>query len=266
MLLGIFASVVGLWLAVVVLASCSYRALLYPAPNEPQTPFASNAELRVLKAKDGTVVHALHFRASSGKPPVLVHFHGNGESIRSMSGVASDLHARGYEVVLAEYRGYGPSKEAAKPTEKGLYADAEAVLDALAGDGVAKERIVLWGTSLGTGVATEMASRGRGGALVLVAPFTSIPAVAARVVPLLLPVGLIVSDRFDNLAKAGRVKIPTLVFHGTDDEIIPWWMGKNLAASIEHATFVSLPGAHHNDVYERAEVFERLCAHAGPPP
>src|SRR5258708_30716220 len=91
--------------------------------------------------------------------------------------------------------------------------------------------IVLWGMSLGTGVAVEMATRGRGAALVLVAPFTSIPDAAARIAPI-LPVGLLIGDRFDNLSKAPRLNIPTVVVRGTADDVAPFAIGELRAAAI----------------------------------
>ena len=90
------------------------------------------------------------------------------------------------------------------PDEPGLYADAEAALGTLRARGIGAERIVLWGHSLGTGVAAEMARRGRGAALVLVSPYTSIDRLVTAVVPF-AAARLLVGDRFDTLAKAGAI-------------------------------------------------------------
>jgi fermentation-respiration switch protein FrsA (DUF1100 family) len=120
----------------------------------------------------------------------------------------------------------------------------------LAARGISAAEIVLWGTSLGTGVAAEMASRGRGAELVLVTPYTSIPALVTNVVPM-VPAGLLLADHFDTLAKASRIRIPTTIVHGDADEIVPFWMGERIAQSISGARLVRVPGGHHGDLFAR---------------
>src|SRR6185295_12777491 len=120
---------------------------------------------------------------------------------------AREMKKRGFAVVLVEYRGYGRSR-GTSPDERGLYDDAAAVLDVLAARGIGPDRIVLWGQSLGTGVAAEMARRGRGSRLVLVAPFTSTVAMAKRIVPF-LPASMVMGDRYDTLSKAPDIAAPT---------------------------------------------------------
>jgi uncharacterized protein len=252
-LLGVLAGAVTLYLGFVIAISLTFRSLLYPAPLDLGGSTPPNAEFRTFRSKDGRDVHALHFRNPNAKRTV-VHFHGNAETIASIGGTASDLTARGLSVLLVEYRGYGSSRESGPPTEAGLYLDAEAALDALAAEGVTSDQVVLWGMSLGTGVATEMAARGRGRALILVAPFTSITAIVDRVAPGLLPSRFIARDRFDSLAKAPSVRIPTVVVHGDADEVVPWDMGRDLASAIHGAKLVTVPGAHHGDVYRLGHV------------
>jgi len=202
-----------------------------------------------LVARDGVAVRALELRAAS-TAQVVVHFHNNRELAEQTAGVAHELAARGVGVVLAEYRGYGATA-GASPSEEGLYADAEAVLDMLAARGIGPERIVLWGTSLGTGVAAEMARRGRGGRLVLVTPYTSIPDLVTDAVPF-VPAALLVADHFDTLAKAPSIRIPTIVVHGDADEIVPFRMGERLVAAIPGAHLLRIPGGHHGDLLQRA--------------
>jgi pimeloyl-ACP methyl ester carboxylesterase len=153
-------------------------------------------------------------------------------------------------VVLCEYRGYGLSSGVA-PSEEGFYRDAEAILDDLAARGVGPDRVVLFGQSLGTGVAAEMAARGRGAALVLVTPYTSIPDMGEHFtahMPL-LPVRLLMRERFATLEKAPRIAIPTLVLHGTDDEVVPYEMGKRIAATLPRGRLITVPAGHHNDLF-----------------
>jgi fermentation-respiration switch protein FrsA (DUF1100 family) len=95
-----------------------------------------------------------------------------------------------------------------------------------------------------------MARRGRGRALVLVTPFTSIPDAAAFHAPF-LPTRLIISEQFDTLSRAGAINVPTLVVHGTLDEVVPFFMGERVAAAIAGARFVRIEGGRHNDLFDR---------------
>lgn len=244
----------------VLLAGCTgYRRVLFPAPRDTAPEPPAGASLRELRAADGAPVQALYFPAPAGAPTV-VHFHGNGDSLRRGVSFGVELARRGLGVLLVEYRGYGSSP--GTPTEEGLYLDARAALDALAAEGVGPERVVLSGTSLGTGVAAEMASRGRGGALVLITPYTSIPRLAGRFAPF-LPTSWLISDRFDTLAKAPRIKLRALVIHGDADEVVPYDMGQDVAAALD-AQMITVPGGHHNDLFARrgAELLDAIAAHA----
>jgi len=93
-----------------------------------------------------------------------------------------------------------------------------------------------------------MALRGHASGLILTAPYTSIPRVASRILPI-LPMRLIVGDVYDNLEKAPRIKLPTLVIHGDQDGIVPYDMGVSLAEAIEGARLVTVAGAGHNDIF-----------------
>jgi alpha-beta hydrolase superfamily lysophospholipase len=249
------ASLLLVYVLVCVAARLGYRTLLYPAPPDP--PFAPSraATILTLRAEDGAVTVAAQFPPPEPDARTVVIFHGNGETIGGRLQLAEDLHARGLGVVLAEYRGYGLARGSGAPDEAGLYRDAAAVLDELQRQGIGPRRVALLGISLGTGVAVEMAARGRGTALILVSPYTSIPAMAARVLPF-LPTGWLCPDRFDTAAKAPALRIPTLVIHGNADEVVPFAMGRQVAASIPGAVLREVPGGHHNDLFlmDRAEL------------
>jgi fermentation-respiration switch protein FrsA (DUF1100 family) len=223
-----------------------YRAILYPAPQKDWGQPSLGARVLELRAADGVQVHAIEL-ANPAASRTVVYFHGNGEVMGDELWMAERLVKRGFAVVLAEYRGYGRSK-GPSPSEDGLYADATAVLDDLAARGVGADRVVLWGASLGTGVAVEMARRGRGAALVLVSPYTSIVDMAARMTPF-LPVGLLVGDRFDNAAKAPSLTLPAVVVHGMDDEVVPFAMGERIAVAIHGSRFERVARGHHMDCF-----------------
>ena len=218
-------------------------------------PVPEGFALLTVDARDGVTVHALDLPGPPGARTV-VHFHNNRDSAADGADLARGLRALGLGVLLVEYRGYGLSR-GAEPSEEGLYDDAEAALDGLAARGVGPDRVVLWGTSLGTGVAAEMARRGRGAALVLVTPYTSLPDVVTDVVPL-LPAGLLLPHRFDTLGKTAQIRVPTLVIHGDADEIVPFWMGTRLASAIPGARLLRVEGGRHGDLFLRER--DRLLA------
>lgn len=249
----------GLYAMLVLLGCIGYRSLLYPAPRGAAPEPPAGAEVRDLRADDGVRVQTVYFPAPEGAP-TIVHFHGNGESLRSVVPFGAALARRGVGVLLVEYRGYG--SVAGAPTEEGLYLDAKAALDALEAEGVPRQQIVLSGTSLGTGVAADMAARGRGAALVLTSPYTSIPRLAGRIVPF-LPTGLIVSDKFDTLGKTAKIHVPVLVIHGDADEVVPYDMGREVASRLD-AKFITVQGGHHNDLLalRGGELMDAIVAHA----
>jgi fermentation-respiration switch protein FrsA (DUF1100 family) len=264
--IGGLAAFLLAYAALCVVARSSYRRFAYPHP-PPTARDVGAGEWLAPRAADGQSAHALWFR-----PPraarVIVYFHGNGEQAEDNIPLASDLVSRGFGVLLVEYRGYGVAT-GQTPSEEALYLDAAAALDELSRRGVPPSRIALWGMSLGTGVAAEMARRGRGASLVMVAPFVSLTAVASRFLPWWLPASWVVPDRFDTLSKARDVRIPTLVVHGDRDDVVPYAMGRTVAAAIAGARMVTAPGAGHGDVYVRGgealiDVIARHCG--GTPP
>ena len=161
-----------------------------------------------------------------------------------------------------EYPGYGLAAVGQGPSEKGIYAAAERALAHLHEElGVPRERTVLQGQSLGSGVAVEMAKRGLGTRLVLITPYTSIVEVGARIFPW-LPASLLVRDPFDSAAKAPELKLPVLIVHGTRDEVIPVDMGQRLGTLFPNATTRILEGRRHNDVLDQPAILQELVRFA----
>ena len=231
------------------------RSYVFPVSKVSHPPPPEDFARHRLVARDGVAVHALELPAVA-HARTMVYFHNNRETAASRAGIARRLHARGFGVLLVEYRGYGDSRGGA-PSEEGLYLDAECALDMLARRGIGAERVVLWGTSLGTGVAAEMARLGRGARLVLEAPYTSIPALVVDTAPF-VPARFLVPDHFDTLAKSHAIRVPTLVLHGDADEIVPFWMGERVARAIAGARLLRIGGAHHGDLF--AKDADRLLA------
>ena len=236
--------------AAVVLVGCgAYRRVLFPAPhNVPPIP-PGYGELLSTKTSDGVTAQGLYFPPPDDDAPVVIFFHGNGETITYNLDRSEDLRSLGFGVLLAEYRGYGTTSGSGSPSEAGLYADAEAEILAVEARGIKKERIAIWGFSLGTGVASEMAARGHACALVLEAPFTSIVDMGWHYAPF-LPVSLIVTDKFDTLSKAPKISVPAIVLHGDADQVVPFRMGELVARTLPHARFIGVHGGKHTDLLE----------------
>ncbi len=235
----------------VAVAMLVYPRALFPAPASPPPIPPGVGEALTARAKDGVIANALYFHAPDPTAPVVVFFHGNGETVSYDLWRAQNIEELGFGAMLAEYRGYGTAAGNGRPSEAGLYADAEAELEALAADKhVEKKRIALWGFSLGTGVASEMASRGWGCAVILEAPFTSILDEAEHFTPF-LPNSWIVKDRFDTLSKAPKISQPVLVLQGDSDKTVPFAFGERVAHALPHAEFIAVKGGHHTDLLDR---------------
>jgi pimeloyl-ACP methyl ester carboxylesterase len=215
--------------------------------------------MRAIEGCGAPGVTCLYAPAAPGEATVAF-FHGNGDQLATVAPVLAGWHAAGLGVLAVEYPGYGGT--AGSPSEESIYAAARAALGHLQGAlGVPRAQTVLVGQSLGTGVATQLASEGQGARLLLISPFTSIPDVGQRVFPF-LPVRWLVQDRFDSLSKAQKVRCPVLVLHGTRDEVVPFALGERLAAAFPSATFQPVQGAGHNDLLDRPEVEEALLRFA----
>jgi hypothetical protein len=238
---------VAVYALVCGIVALAYKPFLFPAPHRaPSTP--PDAKKIEAPASDGVTANALRFGPADADM-AIVFFHGNGELADDGTQLARSLSSHGWAVILAEYRGYGMSSGAGGPSERGIYADAEAIVSSA---NVRNDHLVLMGFSLGTGVATEMAARGHGRALVLLAPYTTIPAVAQHHSPL-FPMSLLMRDKFDTISKAPKITLPVLVAHGDRDEVVPFDMGETVAHAFPHGRFEAVPGATHMTMFERDE-------------
>ncbi len=240
---------VGYAIAVGAVFFLQRKLMYFPGGDLPTPAAAGVPEMEVVRldTADGLTLTSWYGRATSGMPTV-VFFHGNRGRISSRAFKAHLLMTAGYGVMLVEYRGYGGNP--GRADEDGLYADGRAALDYLASQGVAAERLVLFGESLGTGVAVQLASERPSAGLILEAPFTSATDIAAGVY-WFLPVRLLMLDRFESLDKIKNVDAPVLVFQGERDRVIPVEHGKRLfAAANEPKHAVIFPRSGHNDLYD----------------
>jgi hypothetical protein len=180
--------------------------------------------------------------------PVMVFFHGNRGTLARVAAKTGSWPDRlGVSLLLVTYRGY--EGKAGHPSERGLYDDGRAALDWLDRQGLTADRIILYGESLGSGVATQMALERTCRALVLEAAFASIAAVAHHRYPWLAATPL-VRDRYDNAAKIGAISCPILLLHGDADATTPSDHSRLLARRQPKARLAILPEAHHLDIHQ----------------
>ena len=198
---------------------------------------------------DGCTINGLFAPGSADKPAVLI-FHGNAGNITHRDFLLRGFNTLGYPTLLIDYHGYGKSE--GTPTEKNLYRDGEAALEWLSKEKNREpDEIVLFGKSLGSGVAIELASHYRFKGLILESAFTSIVAVARSHFPYnCFPVSLMLLDRFDNSTKIPEIDAPVLIRHGTEDTIIDKREGEKLfeLANMPKKLYL-IEGADHNDMH-----------------
>jgi len=246
---GYVLIVLAIYVGIAGLLYVFQRNLQYfPDTERPsrQSVGAASMEEVDFATEDGLRLFAWYGAAEEGRP-TIVFFHGNAGHLGGRAYKARRFLERGIGVLLVEYRGYGGNP--GTPDEQGLYADGRAALEWLAQKGIGSENTVLYGESLGSGVAVQMAYEKRGGALVLETPFTSLPDVGQHHY-FWLPVRWLVRDRFDSKKKIGQIAIPILVLHGTADKTVPIKFGKALfELANQPKTLKVFEGGEHNDLY-----------------
>jgi hypothetical protein len=202
-----------------------------------------------LTASDGVQIHGWKLRAEPAAEWVTLYLHGNAGNLTHRVDHMEMIPRAGSDLFLVDYRGYGKSK--GKPTEDGIYRDADAAYEYLIAAGYQPEQLVIYGESLGTAAAVDLASRRACAGVVLEAPFPSASSVAGHVLPLLGP--LAARGRLETARKLPQVKAPLLVIHGTLDQVIDYQLGQEVfKAANEPKVFWTVEGAHHSDIVQVA--------------
>jgi uncharacterized protein len=211
-----------------------------------------------LKTDDGETLLAWSFPPAPQRPLVL-YFHGNAGGLDLRAERFRAIAEAGMGLLAIEYRGYASST--GSPSEGGLKLDGEAAYAAAIASGVAPQRIVALGESLGSGVAVALAARHKVGALVLDSPYSSIADVAAATY-WFVPVRALLHDPFRNELLIGSVKAPVLIVHGTKDGVVPIRFGEKLfALANQPKEFWRVEGAAHLAMGERLAETLNWIAH-----
>lgn len=247
------AILIATLLIVIMITALEKRMIYYPAkyPEGFWNPEAFSVTVTDVwfTADDGVRLHG--WFAEGEEPKIgrtLLWFHGNAGNITHRLDNMRDLLELGIDVFIIDYRGYGKSE--GEPDEEGIYKDGRAAYDYLVGEKqVRGEDIVLFGRSLGTAVAVEVATQRTVGGIILESAFTDAKAMVRILMPF-LPVGAIISSRFDSIGKIKNIRVPILFTHGDRDSIVPIELGKQLyEAANPPKEFYIIRGADHNDTY-----------------
>jgi hypothetical protein len=225
------------------------RKLIYFPDSERYDPKAlglTDVEERILETPDGERLVAWVAKAKPGNP-TLLYFHGNAGSLETRQERVRKYVQRGFGMFMMTYRSYGGST--GTPSEKANVADAKLAYDMLIRDGVKPEDIIIYGESLGTGIAVQVAGERAVAGIILDAPYTSLVEVAKVHYPH-LPSRSFMTDRYETMKHLGHLTRPLLIVHGKEDRVVPLAMGEAVYAAARGPREIAIfPGAGHSDHY-----------------
>ncbi|PLS77646.1 MAG: alpha/beta hydrolase [Chloroflexi bacterium] len=221
------------------------RLLFYPEVLPPRYTFNFSTRFNeVTLPAEGATLHALHFTVDEPKGVVL-YLHGNAGSVRTWGLVASDFVAHNYDVLIPDYRGYG--KSTGTLTGERMLQDDAAIMYSYLLQRYPEQQIVVYGRSLGTGLAVALAATHDPKLLILETPYVSLQALATAQFPW-VP-GFLFKYPFRTDRLIGAVKSPVVLFHGTNDDVIPYAASEQLLPLIRsHHKLVTIEGGGHNNL------------------
>jgi len=225
--LSITIVILLIYLSVLIYLFFFQRNLLYH-PNENNY---SGDKLKVdieevqIKTSDNINLLGWFHKKNLNKFKTIVYFHGNAGRLENRIHKLNHFKDMNINFLIISWRGF--SGNSGNPSEQGLYKDGKSAIDWLKNMGLEDKDIIIYGESLGTGIATEIAQNKKFAGLILETPFTSMIDAAKNVYPY-IPVGLLLKDRYENDKKIKNINIPLLVMHGEEDQIIPFKMGKKI--------------------------------------
>jgi len=235
------SSLIIAYIVLIIFIYFYQRNLLYhPSENNYQNDkIQFNYDEIFIKVNDEIQLKSWIIKKDFKKLKTLVIFHGNAGHLSNRIYKLNELYKLDINILLISWRGFSGNK--GSPTENNLYQDAEASIQWLNEKGVNNNQIILYGESLGSGVAVEIGKENNFNSIILESPFTSIENSAKIYYPY-LPVKLLLKDRYDSINKIKMINTPILIMHGKKDDVIPFSMGKELfekANSPKHSYFTT---------------------------
>ena len=227
------SSIIIAYLLVMIFIYFYQRNLLYhPSENNYQNDEAQfNYEEVNIKVENEIRLKSWLIKKDFNKFKTLLIFHGNAGDLSNRIYKLNELNKLDINILLISWIGFSGNK--GSPSERNLYKDAEASIKWLNDKNVKNNQIILYGESLGTGVAVEMAKKNHFNSIILESPFTSIENSAKIYYPY-LPVKFLLKDRYDSISKIKMINSPILIMHGEKDDVIPFSMGKKLFEKANH--------------------------------
>ena len=221
------------------------RLVFFPSkmPLNHTYDFCQDFEELNLTTTDGAKLNAVHIKQDSAKG-VILYFHGNSGNISHLIHVANLFSRKGYESILVDYRTFG--KSTGEMSEQALYDDAQLFYN-YAKEQYAEDKIIVYGRSFGTGVATWLASENNPEKMVLESPFYSAVALGKHRFPF-LPIDWLSNFRFPSNEFVQKVECPIYIFHGKEDGVIPFVSAEKLYEAIpgKNKKLFGIPKAGHN--------------------
>ncbi|MDI6744418.1 MAG: alpha/beta hydrolase [Thermodesulfovibrionales bacterium] len=255
----VYTIIIGLALGYLLLVGFVYikqgSMVYYPTKDIEGTPsdIGLKYEEITLKTRDSVNLSAWYVPAKDERG-VLLFCHGNAGNISHRLDSIRIFHALGLSVLIFDYRGYGKSE--GFPTEEGTYLDAESVWEYLVSvKGARPEKIILFGRSMGSSVAAELALRHPAAGIIIESGFKSIPALGAEFFPY-LPVRLISRFKYATIDKVSMINIPKLFIHSPQDEMIPYEHGAALFKNAaEPKEFLQITGGHNEGFLTSEKIY-----------
>ena len=185
----------------------------------------------------------------------ILLFHGNAGNLFNRVYKLNELNKLDLNILIISWRSFSGNK--GKPTEKNLYHDAQEAVKWLKAQGLDNKNIILYGESLGTGIAIELASKNNFGGIILESPFTSMADVAKLYYPY-LPVNLLLKDRYDTKSKIIDIRTPILIMHGKEDNIVPQKMGLELFEKANNPKFSYFPESDDHMMEYNSQLLNKI--------
>ncbi len=203
------------------------RSLLYHPMENNYSGDRLTVKIEKVKitTEDNIDLLAWYHKKDNIKYKTILYLHGNAGSLENRIHKINHFEDMNINFLLLSWRGFNGNE--GEPSEKGLYEDARSAVKWLINQGINEENIIIYGESLGTGIATEIAQNSHFAGIILESPFTSMIAAGKSKYPI-FPIKLLLKDKYESDKKIKKIYSPVLVMHGEVDKIVPFWMGEKI--------------------------------------
>ena len=219
--------IISAYIIVMIFLYFYQRNLLYHPTENNYSGDKLTVEIKKVKisTEDNLELLGWYHEKDNKKFKTILYLHGNAGSLENRIHKINNFQDMDINFLILSWRGY--SKNKGSPSEAGLYIDARGAVEWLNKKGIIKENIIIYGESLGTGVATEIAQNENFAGIILESPFTSMIEAGKTKYPI-FPIKFLLKDKYESNKKIKNIKSPILIMHGKADKLVPFWMGEKL--------------------------------------